>query len=219
MTKKKAIIFDVDGLMVDSEPLSHQAWNDFLRPFGHQVNDEMVQQMIGFRADISTKFVRETFGLTLSVEEIISQRAAIYAQLQADVGVPPMPGLLALHELIAQRQIPWAVATSSPHHHAETILANLQLSPTRNAIAGGDEVAHGKPAPDIYLLAAERLGIAPQDCMALEDSGPGSRAAVAAGMLTIAIPNAQTKFADFSHVDYQFNSLHEVLERLDEFLK
>ncbi len=218
MTKKKAIIFDVDGLMVDSEPLSHQAWNDFLRPFGHQINDEMIQQMIGLRADVSTKFVRETFNLALSIEEIISQRYAIYEKIQATNGVPAMPGLLALHEMIAQRQIPWGVATSSSHHHAETILARLQLVPTHNAIAGGDEVAHGKPAPDIYLLAAKRLGIAPQDCMALEDSGPGSCAAVAAGMLTIAIPNGHTKTADFSHVDYQFDSLHQVLERLDDFL-
>ena len=147
---------------------------------------------------------------------IINKRAAIYSQIRAN-GVPTMPGLHALHDEIARRNIPWGIATSSPRAHAVEILQQLGLQERCRAIAAGDEVTNGKPHPDIYLLAARRLGIAPQDCLALEDSGPGSQAAVNAGMTVIAIPNAQTKTADFSHVHYLYRSLEDVLTNLDQW--
>ncbi|VAW31893.1 hydrolase, haloacid dehalogenase-like family, partial [hydrothermal vent metagenome] len=190
MHKLSAIVFDMDGLMVDSEPLSQQAWDDYLRPFGHRLSEETVQSIIGFRSDISTPIIKEMFSLPESVPQIIANRAAIYSKIRAN-GVPTMSGLYTLHAEIARRKIPWAVATSSPRAHAVEILQQLGLLQQCRAIAGGDEVGDGKPAPDLYLLAAERLGIAPQSCLALEDSGPGSQAAVAAGMTAIAIPNAQ----------------------------
>ena len=214
MSQLKAIVFDMDGLMVDSEPLSQQAWDDYLRPYGHQLSEETVQSIIGLRADVSTPIIKEMFNLPEPAPTIISKRAAIYSQIRAN-GVPTMPGLHELHAEIARHQLPWAVATSSPRAHALEILHQLGLQDRCRAIAAGDEVVHGKPSPDIYLLAAERLGIAPQHCLALEDSGPGSQAAVAAGMTTIAVPNAQTKTADFSHVHYCFNSLNDVLANLD----
>lgn len=216
MSRLQAIVFDMDGLMVDSEPLSQQAWDDYLRPYGHRLTEEIVSSIIGLRADVSTPTIKKLFNLPEPVPVIIAKRAAIYSQIRAK-GVPIMPGLHELHTAIARRQIPWAVATSSPRHHAEEILQQLGLQDRCRAIAAGDEVAHGKPQPDIYLLAAKRLGIPPQNCLALEDSGPGSQAAVAAGMTTIAIPNAQTKTADFSHAHYRYCSLHDVLANLDSF--
>jgi beta-phosphoglucomutase-like phosphatase (HAD superfamily) len=125
---------------------------------------------------------------------------------------------MPLQAEIARRQIPWAVATSSPRHHAEIILTQLALADSCRAIAGGDEVRQGKPAPDIYLLAAERLGIAPAHCLALEDSLPGSQAAVAAGMVTVAVPGGDRAAAEFAHADFIFPSLHQVLAHLDELM-
>ena len=216
MSQLKAIVFDMDGLMVDSEPLSQQAWDEYLRPYGHQLTEEIVSQIIGLRADVSTPTIKEMFGLPEAVPVIIEKRAAIYSQIRAN-GVPVMPGLMKLHAEIARRQIPWAVATSSPRHHAEEILQQLGLQDRCQAIAAGSEVTHGKPHPEIYQLAAARLGISPEYCLALEDSGPGSLAAARAGMTVIAIPNAQTKTANFSHVNYLYSSLHEVVANLDEF--
>lgn len=217
MQPYRALIFDMDGLMVDTEPLSHQAWNELLRPFGHQLSDAQVQQIIGLRAEMSSQFMRDQFGLPLTTPQIMARKAALQADICA-AGVPPMPGLLPLHAVIAARQIPWGVATSSPRAHAQMILAQLGLSPTRGALAAGNEVQHGKPAPDIYLLAASRLGIPAESCIALEDSGPGSQAAKAAGMFTIAIPNVHTKTADFRHVDRVLGGLAEVIPLLDELL-
>jgi HAD superfamily hydrolase (TIGR01509 family) len=216
MSQLSAIVFDMDGLMVDSEPLSQQAWDDYLRPYGHKLTAEIVHSIIGLRADISTPYIKALFSLPEPVSTIISKRAAIYSQIRAS-GVPTMPGLHALQAEIARRNIPWAVATSSPRTHAVEILHQLGLQAQCSAIAAGDEVTHGKPNPDIYLLAAERLGVAPQTCLALEDSGPGSQAAVAAGMTVIAIPNDQTRTADFSHVHHLYGSLQDVLADLDHW--
>lgn len=216
MSQLKAIVFDMDGLMVDSEPLSQQAWDEYLRPYGHQLTEEIVSQIIGLRADVSTPTIKALFSLPEPVPVIIEKRAAIYSQIRAN-GVPIMPGLLELHAEIARRQIPWAVATSSPRAHAEEILHQLGLQDRCRAIAAGNEVTHGKPHPEIYQLAAARLGILPQHCLALEDSGPGSLAAAAAGMTVIAIPNTQTQTADFSHVHHRYSSLHDVRANLDTF--
>ncbi|MCP4359674.1 MAG: HAD family phosphatase [Chloroflexi bacterium] len=214
MSKLTAIIFDMDGLMVDSEPLSRQAWDEFLRPYGGRISDEMQSQIIGLRADMSTPLIIAAYDIPLTVAEIIEQRKQIYTHIRAQ-GVPVMPGLWELQAYIAERDIPWAVASSSGRVHVNEMLAQLQLADKVYATACGDEVAHGKPAPDIYLLAAERLDIPPEKCLALEDSGPGSMAAVAAGMTVIAIPNGETKNSDFSHVHYSYNSLHDVATNLD----
>lgn len=217
LSKRTAIVFDMDGLMVDSEPLSRQAWDEFLRPYNQHLSDDVQSRIIGRRIDQAVVVVREAFNLPLTDAEIIAERKRIHNQLRAQ-GIPAMPGLMELQAIIAERQIPWAVATSSSDYHANEILVQLGLREKVYAIAAGHDVTHGKPAPDIYLLAAQHLGIAPEKCIALEDSGPGSQAAVAAGMLTIAIPNEQTQSADFSHAHYHYNSLFDVIENLDTLL-
>ena len=204
--------------MVDSEPVSRQAWDVFLRPYNGHVSDELQSRIIGRRIDHTLDILRQEFNLTMSNEEIIAERIQIHNGLRAQ-GIPAMPGLMELQTIIAERQIPWAVATSSSRHHAEETLTQLGLINKAHAIAAGNEATKGKPDPEIYLLAAQRLGIAPENCMALEDSGPGSLAAVRAGMLTIAIPNEQTASSDFSHAHHIYNSLFDVVENLDTLLQ
>lgn len=192
--------------MVDTEPLSHQAWAQIMQPFGVTISPDMHMQMTGWRLDISAEFVRDTFGLTIPVEELMRRKKAAMAAIVSD-GAPVMPGLIALHDEIARRRIRWGVATSSPRPHAIAVLAQLGLLDACVAIAAGDEVANGKPAPDIYLLAAERMGVRPADCLALEDSVPGCQAAAAAGMDVVAIPNGLTKTAVFPCATYKLDSL------------
>lgn len=200
--------------MVDTEPLSRQAWDQVLRVYGQELDDEVYGRMIGLRADESCHLVLSAFSLPLTVEELLARKAEAFATVRAD-GVPVMPGLFALLAAIEQRGLPWAVATSTFRRQAEVILAQIGLSGAYQALAGGDEVARGKPAPDLYLLAAERLGVAPTHCLALEDSMPGCRSAVAAGMTVVAVPNGDTQAADFSLAHYRFSSLHDVARHLD----
>ena len=197
----KAIIFDMDGLMVDTEPLSRQAWDSVLNTFGYTLSDEVYLQMIGRRSRESVQIAWNAYPLPISAEELLARKTAVF-ETHLLQNTPIMPGLMELHAEIAKRQIPWAVATSSPRHHAETILTQLELTNSCHAIAAGDEVVYSKPAPDIYFLAAQRLGIAPENCLALEDSVPGSQAAVAAGMTTIAIPNGDTRASRFPHIHH-----------------
>jgi len=192
--------------MVDTEPLSQQAWTQVLHPLGATMTTEIHNRMIGKRLDASARFVCDEFGLTIGTEELMQRKKETMAALVGD-GVPVMPGLIALHDEIARRDIRWGVATSSPRQHALGVLTQLGLLDACVAIAAGDEVAQGKPAPDIYLLAAERMGVKPAECLALEDSAPGCESASAAGMAVVAIPNEGTKTAVFSCADYKLDSL------------
>jgi HAD superfamily hydrolase (TIGR01509 family) len=206
----------MDGLMVNSEPLSRQAWDDVLRDYGFILDDATCQRIVGLRTRDSARIVGEAYALPLTAGDLAAAKIARWETIWRR-GLPPMPGLMHLHERLAARRIPWAVATSSPRHYAEAVLLQLGLAGSCSAIAGGDEVRLGKPAPDIYLLTAERLGIPAGRCLALEDSGPGVRAAQAAGMRVVAVPNGLPP-ERFDFADYVLGSLHEVAEQLDTLL-
>lgn len=212
-----AVILDIDGLMVDTEPISRAAWDKVLARFGRILDDDLHTRIIGYRIDESVEMVIDAYNLPLSSEEFIEFKRIEYDKILGN-GVPVMPGLYDLIEAINKREVPWAVATSSPYSHAQKILSLLELSDFCSAIAGGDEVSLGKPAPDIYLLAAQRLGIPAQHCLAVEDSAPGCRAALAAGMMTLAVPNGDTQKAEFPEVDQFFSSLSALAQELDHFL-
>ena len=212
-----AVILDMDGLMVDSEPLSANVWRAVLRDLGHALDDETLARMVGRRTSESAQIVLERFPLPLSGPELAARKSAYWQKVWQN-GVPPRPGLFSFLEALAARNLPWAVATSSPHTYAASVLRQLSLAQRCGALACGDEVQHGKPAPDVYLLAAERLQVAPTHCLALEDSTPGARAAQAAGMTVVAIPSGATSGADFAFAGYLFGSLAEVVPRLDAIL-
>ena len=129
-----------------------------------------------------------------------------------------MPGLIELVDEIEQRGLPWAVATSSLRANAEQNLRLIGLFGRCRAIVGGDEVSRGKPAPDIYLLAAERLSVAPQKCLALEDSVPGVKSARSAGMVTVAIPGSHSSRENYGLANHVYPTLKVVADRLDQLL-
>ncbi|MCA9971611.1 MAG: HAD family phosphatase [Anaerolineales bacterium] len=210
---RRAIIFDMDGLMVDTEPLAREAWAAIVRQHGQTLSDAVYRQMIGRRTVESAQLLLDQYDLPYTAVDLAARKNELFAIRRAQ-GVPPMPGLEDLMTAVTRFGVPWAVATSSPRSHALAILAQLGLQDACGAIAAGDEVAHGKPAPDIYLLAAQRLGVHPAHCLALEDSSPGCRAAVAAGMKTVAVPNGDTDGADFSFVQAVFASLGDVADEL-----
>ncbi len=214
--KLQAIVFDMDGLMVDTEPLSFEVWAALLREHGHELDHETYGRMIGRRTDESARLVLSRYPLPFSIPELVAHKSQLW-EARWRQGVPAMPGLFELHEEIRRRGIPWAVATSSPRYYAEQILQQLGLWPTNGVFVGGDEVAHGKPAPDLYLLAAERLGIPAESCLALEDSVPGARAALAAGMQLIVVPAGTAPPGIFDFAPHVSPSLHEVAGRLDSF--
>lgn len=217
MQEIQAVIFDLDGLMVDTEPMARRSWEMVTADFGQYLDEPTFQQMIGLRRMDSAILVLEKLDLDLTPDELLEQKKIYLTELLAN-GIPMMPGLRRLVEELKHRELPWAVATSSPISYAVLILGNLGLEADCQAIASGDEVKHGKPAPDVYLLASERLAVSPASCLALEDSIPGVKAAVSAGMLTVAVPNSHTEKDDFGLADYVLPSLNEVADGLDRLL-
>lgn len=184
--KRTAILLDMDGLMVDTEPLARRAWERVIAPYGVGMTDDLYGRMLGRRTTESAQLVLDELRLPVPVGVLVERKTA---ELLADLndGVPVMPGLWSLLDRIEELGLPWAVATSTPRPVADIILGNLSVDGRYHALACGDEVAHGKPAPDIFLLAAERLGAAPAACLVLEDSSPGCMAAAAAGMRVAAV--------------------------------
>ena len=214
----QGIIFDMDGLMVDSEPLARQAWLDFLAKYGYTMDQAAFDAILGLRLMDSARVIKQHFDLPLTVEQVATQRSELF--LAALVGnLQPMPGLHQLLDVIDARGLPRAVATSSPAFYAPVALREVGAAEGFVAIITGDTVAQGKPAPDIYLAAAAALDLPPMACLALEDSPHGLHAAKAAGMRCIAVPNALSADLDLSAADIVLPSLADVAARLDEWLE
>jgi HAD superfamily hydrolase (TIGR01509 family) len=218
MAKIEAIIFDLDGLMIDSEPLARQAWGRVLEEYHVQLDSETYARMIGLRLEDSSKLVTDIFDLDASPSELAEQEQHNMTQIMAS-GIPTLPGLERLLGEITQRRIPWAIATSSRRAYVHLVLEQMTILHDCQAIAAGDEVTEGKPAPDVYLLAAQRLGASASNCLALEDSVPGIKAAASAGMKTVAVPNGDISPMNFVDADYIYDSLNGVADNLDMLLE
>jgi HAD superfamily hydrolase (TIGR01509 family) len=216
-THIKAVIFDLDGLMVDSEPLAKEAWRTFVARFGHALDQETVDAMLGLRLMDSAHVIKKRYALPLSIEQIASQRSEVFLE-SLPGNLQPMPGLRELIDAVDGRLLRRAVATSSPAFYAPLALAEIGVAEGFEVIVTGDMVAKGKPAPDIYLATAKALGLPPVDCLALEDSPNGIRAAKAAGMRCVAVPNDLSAGLDLREADAICSSLTVVAERLEEWL-
>jgi HAD superfamily hydrolase (TIGR01509 family) len=213
-----AAVFDMDGLMIDSEPLSQQTWASILADFGYTLDEETIARMTGRRTVESAQIVLAKYSLPFTALELAAEKRRRW-DARWIRGVPAKPGLFMLEAELKRRGLRWAVATSSPRDYAEGILKQLGLHARCQAVAAGDEVARGKPDPEIYLLAAERLGAPARLCLAFEDSLPGVTAARAAGMRVIAVPDGTADPHRYAHADHVFPSLTAVAEELDVLLQ
>ena len=205
-------IFDCDGLLADTETPDYEAWRQIYEEYGLHFPVELWSQSIGAAKghelnDWHTA-LSEHVGPGYDREAIQIRRRAFY---HGAIGqLTPMPGVLALLDALDAEGIPCAVASNSDRPWVDNVLNITGLTGRFQTVATADEVAHPKPAPDVYLLAAERLGVAPSHCVAFEDSPRGLAAAHAAGMRTVAVPTTLTRHFGWE----QAHHLVESLERL-----
>lgn len=183
----RAVCFDMDGLMLDSERALLDCWRETAQAHGAAVDDGLWLAMVGLHDAACRSLLHEALGAAAG-DALRAEAEARYAQRVA-AGLPLKPGVFALLDLLAACGIPRAVVTSTRRDRALVKLQTAELLPRFSAVVAGGDVALPKPAPDPYLLAAERLGVAPQHCLVLEDSAPGVRAALAAGMTAIQVPD------------------------------
>lgn len=210
----RAVVFDLDGLLVDSEPLQIAAWDAFLMEYGHRLSPSLLGDMFGLRVWDSAGLLIERLGLPLRVDAVVEARDRIFLDSLAG-NLVPMPGARELVGDLARRGIPLGLATSGHRRYVDVVLREIGLEGVFDAEVTGGEVAHGKPAPDIYLAAARALDVPPRLALALEDAPHGVAAARAAGMRCLAIPNAMTRdLPGFDKADAVLDSLAEVMSWL-----
>jgi len=185
----QAVIFDMDGLMLDTEPLAARAWDEAAAAAGVVFDATLAHRMIGRNFHDCGAMLHAECPAGYPVDAILSRWHAAYDAIVERDGLAMKPGVFELLDWLDARNIARAVATSTRRDRAQAKLMRTALLPRFAALVGGDEIAHGKPAPDIYLEAARRLGASPPRCLVLEDSEPGVRGALAAGMVPFMVPD------------------------------
>ena len=175
--------------MLDTEALALRAWELAARNLPQELDLDLCRQMIGRNFGDCVALIRDRHGADYPVDELTRAWVVSYDGLVASEGIAMKPGLDEILDLLDQRGIRRAVATSTRRERARVKLEQVDLLHRFAALVGGDEVERGKPAPDIFLAAAARLGVEPADCVVLEDSEPGIIAAWAAGMTPVMVPD------------------------------
>jgi HAD superfamily hydrolase (TIGR01509 family) len=184
-----AVILDMDGLMLDTEPMSWRAWREAAAALGYELTDDIFDLMVGRPAPANARMLLQRFGSDFPIRELADSAMALYCAAIHIEGVPHKPGLVTFLRFLDEHRIPRAVATSTETDLARHKLERAGVLAHFDIIVGGDAVHHGKPAPDIFLEAARRLDHAPADCVVLEDSEAGVVGATRAGMRAILIPD------------------------------
>jgi HAD superfamily hydrolase (TIGR01509 family) len=180
----RGLVFDCDGTIADTMPLHYRAWSGALRERGQEISEALFYELAGVPSVRIAELLNERHGYHLPPSETAQRKEALYLEL--------LPQIKAVEPVVALVQqyagkLPMAVATGGTRAICTKTLAALDLLPHFAAIVTSDDVVHGKPAPDIFLEAARRIGINPDLCCAFEDGELGLQAARAAGMLTIDI--------------------------------
>lgn len=182
-------VFDMDGLMFDTERLVYENWQAMMDERGYPYDIEAFKQTVGRRKKEVELFYKATYGEDFPYWELADKGRARYVQRVEREGIPVKPGLYEILEFFRQRGVKIALATSTSRETAELNLRLAKVSDYFDVLVCGGDVTNGKPHPEVFLTAAERLGFPPKNCVAFEDSINGIKSAYAAGMTTVMVPD------------------------------
>lgn len=214
MAKFQGIIFDMDGTLVDSEVVWEATEAQMFQDRGMPYTDEVRQQVIGLRLDEFFSKLINIYGLNETVDEL-RQELIDRMLIEIPKMMHPKAGAQAILDWTVEQGLPYCIASSSPMSIIKSIVASQGWTELIPHLYTADSVARGKPAPDVYLYAAEQLGLDPAQTLALEDSPNGARSAVAAGMTCFVVPDFHTKHEAFADITpHLFASLEDVLAHL-----
>ena len=185
----RAVLFDMDGTLIDTEKYYRVFWPKAMAEFGYKMTDEQVLSMRSLGRPFAPARLKEWFGEELDYYAIRARRTEMMeAQLDVD-GIQLKPGAVEILEELRRRGILAAVATATPPERTEKYLGLTGIRPYFSKIISATQVKEGKPSPDIYLYACEQLGLAPEECMAVEDAPNGILAAYLAGLRVVMVPD------------------------------
>jgi len=206
-----AVVLDMDGLMIDTEPLYKQSMQETARELGYDLTDDFMMSLVGRPDTDCRRLIMKELGDSFPLDTFWMRWPQIWRGIASSNGIKRKPGLEELLSYLSDAGLPMAIATSTYREQAEFSLKAAGVTNAFGHMVTGDLVEHGKPAPDIFLEAARRLEVDPQLCIALEDSENGIRAASAAGMTAIMVPDLIPPSDEIRCLANQVvNSLHEV---------
>ncbi len=212
----QAVVFDMDGLMLNTEDVFDVAGRRLLERRGLEMTDVIRHSMLGRRPlDAFNALIAHT-GITDRIEDLMHETKELFEEI-AEHSLATMPGLHEVLQLVEAKNLPLAVATSSPRAYMTPLLERFELLHRFHFTLTAEDVTHGKPHPEIYQLAASRLNVLPAQMLVLEDSETGTRAAHAAGAYIVSVPNRHTMVGDFSMSRLRIDSLLD--KRLHDLLR
>lgn len=200
MSRYTAVVFDLDGVLWDGEPIYHEAFNIVLKPYGHRVTEEEYTHIIGNSVEAAWDWVLKRFHLTESPGRFYRAYDEAVLEMLAEPA-ETLPGARELIQELHRRGIPVGLASASLREWVDATIKGLGLADAFGATVSASEVEHAKPAPDLYLAAAAQLGVSPEQCIAVEDTRAGVSAAKAAGMFAIQLRAASTALPPIADAD------------------
>jgi beta-phosphoglucomutase len=219
MKEIKAVIFDLDGLLIDSEIIAKTAWSRALEDFHYHLSDDFYLQLIGVTLKDEINMFYQEFGNNFPFDRVYAKRQIYFDEIIENEGINLKIGALDLINLLDRAGIKMCIATSSSRVFASKKLSFAGLNGKFDTIVCGDDVKHGKPSPDIFIEAAKRIDCSTRECIVMEDSEAGIIAAHTAGIVTFLIPDLQKPSPTLKTKCYRiFNSLIEVKDYLADVL-
>lgn len=206
MTKLAAVAFDMDGLMFNTEELYQQVGRILLGRRGHQLTQQLLDRMMGRPSRVAYQAMIDMHQLDASIEQLQQETDEVFPDILRRQ-LRTLPGLIELLEALERNGIAKAVVTSSRRRFADQVLSQFDLLERFQFVLTGEDVERGKPAPDIYLMAAEQWRLSATAMLVLEDSAAGCQAAVAAGAFTIAVPGPHSASHEFPGAQWIADSL------------
>lgn len=185
----KGVLFDMDGIVLDTEKLYTRFWQEAAQYWGYPMTHEMALGMRSLSKEVGERQLKEYLGEGVDYQQVRNKRIEMMNAFIEEHGVETKPGIKELLQFLKDKGIKTAIATSSPLERAEKYLRQVGLLKEFDEIVSGHMVERGKPAPDVYLYAAAKLGLAPDECLVLEDSPTGLLAANRAGCIPVMVPD------------------------------
>lgn len=211
-----AVVFDMDGLMLNTEDVFDIAGQRLLQRRGLEMTEVIRHSMLGRRPVEAFEALISHTGIKDRIPDLMQETKELFEEI-AENSLATMPGLHELLTLVESRNLPLAVATSSPRDYMTGLLERFDLLHRFHITLTAEDVTHGKPHPEIYETAARRLSVSPERMLVLEDSETGTRAAHAAGAYIVSVPNRHTAVGDFSMSRMRIDSLLD--QRLHDLVR
>ena len=184
-----AVVFDMDGVLIDTEKHYYEAWQEAARSFGYDFRSEHALMLRSCDANVAAKMMKGIFGEDFDYFAVREVRRGLVAERLKKYGLEKKPGLDEILDYLKQNGIKTAVATATPIELTLQHLTKIGVKDKFDKIVSAKQVANGKPAPDVYLYACEQIGENPSDCIAVEDSPNGIKSAYAAGCKPVMVPD------------------------------